>query len=127
SGIAQIERFTNTAGVSILWDTNQVVWNLGYDHYNFITLGGANSSSGTVAAVISNFDHSTDQFSASAAVKLGSTMIGGIEGTFAFSDYPKRPDSNFTAVMGGPFLEVQLTKYTHLFLSGGYKGYFSGA
>jgi len=45
SNVATIERFTNTAGVSVLWDTNDVVWNLGYDHYNFLTLGGANSSS----------------------------------------------------------------------------------
>ena len=127
SGVAQLERFTNTLGMSILWDTNEVVWNLGYDHYNFLTLGGANSSSGTAAATISNLDHSTDQISASAAVKLSSVLIGGIEGVAGYSDYPKQPGSNFTNMSAGPYFEMQLTRFTHLFLSGGYKGYFSGA
>ena len=53
SGVATVERFTNTAGVSVLWDTNDVIWNVGYDHYNFITIGGANSSSGSVANTLS--------------------------------------------------------------------------
>ncbi|MEO6786682.1 MAG: hypothetical protein ABI318_11160, partial [Chthoniobacteraceae bacterium] len=118
SGIAQLERFTNTAGFSILWDTNDVVWNLGYDHYNFITVGGANSSSGTTAAAISTLDHSTDQISASIAVKLSSVLIGGIESTAAYSDYPKQTESNFSAISAGPYFEFQLTSYTHVFLSG---------
>ena len=127
SGVAQLERFTNTLGVSILWDTNDVVWNLGYDHYNFITLGGANASSGTTAASISQLDHSTEQVSASIAVKLSSVLIGGIEGVAAYSDYPKQPDSNFTSISAGPYFELQFTRYIHVFLSGGYKGYFAGA
>jgi len=127
SGIASLNRFTNTAGISVLWDTNDVVWNLGYDHYNFITLGGANSSSGSTAASISNLDHSTDQLSASAAVKMNSVLIGGIEGVVSSSDYPKDTASNFTSVSAGPYFEWQVTRYTHAFLSGGYKGFFSGA
>ena len=127
SGVAQIERFTNTIGTAVLWDTNDVVWNLGYDHFNFLTLGGANSSSGATATAISNLDHSTDQISASASVKMSSVLIGGVEGTEAYSDYPKSPDSNFTSISAGPFFEFQLTRYTHVFLSGGYKGYFAGA
>ncbi len=127
SGVAQLERFTNTAGVSLLWDLNDVVFNLGYDHFNFLTLGGANSSSGATATAISNLDHSTDQVSASAAVKISSVLIGGLEGTAAYSDYPKSPDSNFTSISAGPYLEFQLTRYSHIFLSGGYKGYYSGA
>jgi hypothetical protein len=127
SGVATVERFTNTAGLSVLWDTNDVVWNLGYDHYNFITLGGANSSSGTVASTLSTLDHSTDQVSASVAVKLSSVLIGGVEGTVAYSNYPEQPDSNYTAISAGPYFEMQLTKYTHMFLAGGYKGYYSGA
>jgi hypothetical protein len=127
SGVAQLERFTNTAGVSILWDTNDVVWNLGYDRYNFVTLGGANTSSGTLATTISKLDHSTDQVSGSIAVKLSSSLIGGIEGTYAYSDYPEQTDSNFTGISAGPYFEFQLTKFTHVFLSGGYKKIYSGA
>lgn len=127
SGVAQLERFTNTAGVSLLWDTNDIVWSFGYDHYNFITLGGANSSSGTAVAAVSNLDHSTDQISASAAVKINSALIGGLEATLAYQDYPKQPESNFTNISVGPYFEFQVTKYTHAFLSGGFKGYYAGA
>ncbi len=127
SGVATVERFTNTAGFSVLWDTNDVVWNVGYDHYNFITLGGANSSSGSVASTLSTLDHSTDQVSVSVAVKLSTVLIGGIEGTAGYSDYPEQTDSNYSAISFGPFFEMQLTKYTHVFMSGGYKGYYSGA
>ncbi len=126
SGIAQLERFTNTLGFSILWDTNDVVWNFGYDHYNFFTLGGAESSTGSTASAISNVDHSTDQISASTAVKINSAVIAGIEGVAGYSDYPKQPDSNYTNLSAGPFLEMQVTRYTHAFLSGGYKGFFAG-
>jgi len=126
SGVAQLERFTNTAGVSVLWDLNDVVWTFGYDHYNFITIGGANSSSGTTANAISRLDHSTDQVSASMAVKVSSILIGGLETTASYSDYPEQTASNFSTISAGPYFEFQLTPYTHVFLSGGYKGVFSG-
>jgi hypothetical protein len=127
SGIATLNRFTNTAGMSILWDTNDVVWNLAYDHYNFITIGGANSSSGTTASTVSKLDHSTDQVSASAAVKINSVLIGGIEAVGSYSDYPADTASNFSSISAGPYFEWQMTRYTHVYLSGGYKGYYSGA
>ena len=127
SGVAQLERFTNTLGFSILWDTNDVVWNLGYDHYNFFTLSEANASGGSTTSAISNVDHSTDQVSASTAVKINSALIGGFEGVAGYSDYPKQPASNYTNLSAGPFFEMQLTRYTHAFLSGGYKGFFAGA
>jgi hypothetical protein len=127
SGVATLQRFTNTAGFSVLWDTNDIVWNLGYDHYNFITLGGANSSSGSTAASLSRLDHSTDQISASMAAKINTALIGGVEGTASYSNYPDEPASNFSSVSVGPYFEFQLTKYTHVFLSGGFKGFYSGA
>jgi len=39
SNAADYTHFENTAGVSVLWDLNKVVLTLGYDHYNFISLG----------------------------------------------------------------------------------------
>ncbi len=127
SGVAEINRFTNTAGFSVLWDTNDVIWNFGYDHFNFITLGGANSSSGAAAASYSRLDHSTDQVSASIATKIGPTVIAGIEGTASYTDYPKQTATNYTSVAAGVFAEIQVTTYTHMFLNGGVKGYHSGA
>ncbi len=36
SNTANYGRFENTAGVSVLWDLNKVLVEVGYDHYNFI-------------------------------------------------------------------------------------------
>ena len=123
SGVAQIGRFTNTAGINFLWDMNEVVLTAGYDHFNFITTSAANASGGTVASNISQLDHSTDQISASASFKLTSVSIGGIEATASASTYPKTPSADFDSLSAGPFLEIQLTKYTHLYVSGGIKTY----
>ena len=127
SGVAQLERFQNTLGFNVLWDTNDIIWHFGYDHFTFLTLSGANSSTGTSLGGLSHLNHSTDQFSASMAAKVNSALIAGIEATGSYSDYSEQPDSNFTSISAGPFFELQLTKFTHVFLSGGYKGYFSGA
>ena len=127
SGVAQLERFTNTIGFNVLWDTNDIIWHFGYDHFTFLTLSGANSSTGTSVGGLSRLNHSTDQFSASMAVKVNSALIAGFEATGAYSDYPDQTDSNYTSISAGPFFELQLTKFTHVFLSGGYKGYFTGA
>jgi hypothetical protein len=127
SGVAQLERFTNIIGVSVLWDTNDIIWHFGYDHFTFLTLSGANASTGTSLGGLSQLNHSTDQLSASMAAKVNSVLIAGLEATGSYSDYPEQTGSNFTSISAGPFFELQLTKFTHVFLSGGYKGYFSGA
>ncbi len=126
SGVSQLERFTNTLGFNVLWDTNDIIWHFGYDHFTFLTLGGATSSTGTSVAGLSRLDHSTDQFSASMAAKVNSVLIAGMEATGGYSDYPDQTESNYTSISGGPFFELQVTKFTHMFLSGGFKGYFSG-
>ncbi|MEY2493389.1 MAG: hypothetical protein QOH24_2340, partial [Verrucomicrobiota bacterium] len=37
SNVADYGRFQNTAGISVLWDLNQAVVTMGYDHYTFIS------------------------------------------------------------------------------------------
>ena len=123
SGVAQLGRFTNTIGVNMLWDMNEIILSLGYDHYNFITTGSADSSTGSVASNIARLDHSTEQVSLSSSFKLSSSSIGGLEATAASSAYPKSPTSDFTSLSVGPYLEIQLTKYTHAYFSMGYKSF----
>ena len=125
SGVAQLGRFTNVIGASMLWDMNDVIWSLGYDHFNFITTGGADSSTGSVAASVANLDHSTDQISSSASFRMNAVAIGGFEITGSASKYPKSSASDFTSVSGGPFLELQLTRYTHVYAGAGYKAFIS--
>jgi hypothetical protein len=122
-GVARLPRFTNTAGISVLWDMNDVIWSLGYDHFNFLTIGDAVSTNGTNTGDLSQLDHSTDQFSAAVMGKFNSTTTAGLEATFAISQYPDQPSSDFNSFSFGPFVEIQITRYSSIALNGGYKGY----
>lgn len=123
NGVASLPRFTNTAGVNVLWDLNDVVSTLGYNHYNFITLGSAVDSQGNSQPNLSQLDHSTDQVSASSSWKLNASTLLGLEGTVSSSAYPDAPQSDYTAFSAGPQLDIQLTRYSHMLLAAGYKGY----
>ena len=46
SNVANYGRFENTAGVSVLWDLNKILLQVGYDHYNFISTTSAFPVSG---------------------------------------------------------------------------------
>lgn len=123
AGVAQLPRFTNTVGASVLWDMNDVIWTIGYDHFDFITVGDAASTQGVLAQNTGQLDHSTDQVSTSASFKLSSVAIGGLEVVGSTSNYPDSSSADFSSLSVGPYIEYQLTPYTHLFVSGGYKLY----
>src|SRR5256885_2268985 len=41
SNVQDYGRFENTAGVSVLWDLNKILLQIGYDHYNFVSTTSA--------------------------------------------------------------------------------------
>lgn len=122
-GVARLPRFTNTVGISLLWDMNDLLWTVGYDHYNFVTLGSAVSTSGQSAGDLSRLDHSTDQISTSVSAQINSTTTLGLEAAAGYSQYPNEPTSDFTSFSVGPTLEVQLTTYSSFAINAGFKGY----
>ncbi len=125
SGVATFGRFVNTIGANALWDLNDVIWSLGYDHYNLITTGNTGTTNGSSNANLSALDRSTDQISSSLFFKLGPTAGLGVEGTAAYSKYPKNSRADSSTFSLGPFIDYQLTRYTRLLLSGGYQTYAS--
>lgn len=125
SGVAKFGRFTNTIGVTALWDLNDVIWSLGYSHYNFITTGDATTTEGSSNSDLSSLDHSTDQVSTAVALKFGPTTAVGIEGTAAYSIYPNNSNGNYSSFSLGPYVDMQLTRYTHFTLGAGYQIYSS--
>ena len=125
SGVAKLGRFTNTVGATALWDMNDVIWSLGYDHYDFITTGNTANTNGDADQNLSSLDHSTEQLSTAFVFKLAPTTNVGIEGTASLSQYRHNPNGDSTMFMIGPFLDMQLTRYTHLNFSGGYQLYNS--
>lgn len=123
SGVAQLGQFTNTIGVNVLWDMNDVIWTLGYDHYNLAITGSAVSTAGSLSTDTARLDHSTDQISTSARFTVSPVAMVGIEATAAASTYPKNSTADFESLTVGPFMEWQLTQYTHLFFGAGLKVY----
>jgi hypothetical protein len=110
-------------GVSILWDLNAVILTLGYDHYNFLTFGVAEASSGISEGNLKQLDHSTDQISASAALKINSTTKAGLEASLSHSNYPNNSAADFTSLNVGPFMQAQITRFTSVLMGAGLKGY----
>ncbi len=116
SGTARFGRFTNDAGVTLLWDLNDLILRLGYDRVNLQVIGSGDSDPN------SNLSRVTDQISGLASVTLTDSWSMGIEGTGAASAYPDSPQNDSTRVTCGPFLNLQLTPYTRVYLGGGYVG-----
>src|SRR6202165_1460643 len=104
SNVADYGRFQNTAGVSVLWDLNQAVVTVGYDHYLFLS---TNSS-------FDYLDRQADIVSGSIAFTPSSTMTVGVEGSFITTYYDKNILNDSRTYSAGGFLETQLTSYLKL-------------
>src|SRR5256714_5460648 len=111
SNVADYGRFQNTAGVSVLWDLNQAVVTLGYDHYNFISTTNA----------FDYLDRNADIVSGSIGFTPSSTITVGVEGSFVDTYYDQNILNDSRTYSGGAFLETQITSYLKLRVAGGYQ------
>ncbi len=125
SNVSRFGRFTNTVGATLLWDLRDLVLTLGYDHTNLITTGSTGGGGATTVNT-SALDRTTDQISTSAFLNFTSAFTAGIEGTASSTRYPGAPLNDSTGYSVGPFLSAQLTRYTKLYLAGGFQSYTSG-
>lgn len=116
SNVADYGRFENTAGVSVLWDLNKLLLQVGYDHYNFI-------------ATNSDFDYlnrNAEMVGGSAAFIVNPTITVGAEGNAVFTRYDNQSGSlgvlndNEDYSVGG-FVEVALTNNLKVRAAGGYQ------
>jgi hypothetical protein len=111
SNVADYGRFENTAGVSVLWDLNQAVVTLGYDHYNFIAINDA----------FDYLDRNADIFSGTIGFTPTSTMTVGVEGSVVDTYYDQNVLNDSLDYSAGLFLETQLTSYLKVRVAGGYQ------
>jgi len=111
SNVADYGRFENLAGVSVLWDLNQAVVTLGYDHYNYIATND----------VFDYLDRNADIISGSVGFTPSSTITVGVEGSFVNTYYDKNVLNDSRTFSIGGFLETQLTSYLRLRVAGGYQ------
>jgi hypothetical protein len=126
SNVSKFGRFTNTAGINVLWDLSDVILSLGFDHSNFITTGASKSASFTNEDT-SSLDHSTDQVSGSAFLNLTPLIGAGVESVASLTSYPNAPQNDSRRVSAGPYLQMLITPYTKVFASGGIEQTFSQA
>src|SRR6266849_2359909 len=70
SNVRDYGRFENTAGISVLWDLNKLLFQVGYDHYNFISTTSA----------FDYLDRNSEIVNGSAAFIVTPTITVGAEG-----------------------------------------------
>src|SRR5580704_7384693 len=114
SNVVDYGRFENTAGISILWDLNMLLLQIGYDHYNFV-------------ATNSTFDYlnrNAEMVGGSAAFIVNPTVTVGAEGNAVFTRYDH--NNNGIGILNdnkdysvGGFAEVGLTSNLKARVSGG--------
>jgi len=117
SNVVSYGRFENTAGVSVLWDLNKILLQVGYDHYNFI-------------ATDSDFeylDRNADSVGGSIAYIVNPTITVGAEGNVVWTRY-NNDTSNPAGILNdneeyrvGGFVEAGLTNNLKVRLAGGYQ------
>jgi len=112
SNTARFDRFQNSAGLTALFDFNDLKVVLGYDHFDY-------------HAFSSEFDflnRSEEQMFASASVQLSDAIIVGVDGHTSLINYQTGFNNDGTGWGAGPFLEATLSNYTTLRVSGGFQG-----
>jgi hypothetical protein len=111
SNEGDFSRFENSAGISVLWDLNDVKLVFGYDHYTFKSISG-------------NFDYldrSEEQFTFSAQFLLTDATSVGLDAGVALFDYDEDYHSDGVSYHIGPFFETQISNYLRLRLAAGYQ------
>jgi len=111
SGVRDYGRFENTAGVSVLWDLNKVLLQLGYDHYNFVS-------------TTDQFDYlnrNSEILNGSAAFIVNPTITVGAEGNAVFTKFDQSVLNDSKDYSVGGFVEVELSNNLKVRAAGGYQ------
>jgi hypothetical protein len=111
SNVQDYGRFENTAGVSVLWDLNKILLQIGYDHYNFISTTSA----------FDYLDRNSEILNGSLAFIVNPTITVGAEGNFILTNYDQSVLNDNKDYSVGAFVEVELTNNLKVRAAGGYQ------
>src|ERR1041384_114132 len=111
SNVADYGRFENTAGVSVLWDLNKILVQLGYDHYNFVS----------TTDTFDYLDRNSEILAGSLAFIVNPTITVGAEGNAVFTRFDKSNLNDNEDYSVGGFVEAVLTTNLKVRAAGGYQ------
>src|SRR5438309_2685713 len=111
SNVAKYGRFENTAGISVLWDLNKLLFQVGYDHYNFVSTTSA----------FDYLDRNSEIVQGSAAFIVTPTITIGAEGNAVFTRYDQTGLNNNEDYSAGGFVEAKLTNNLRVRAAAGYQ------
>src|SRR5260370_31846334 len=111
SNVVNYGRFENTAGVSVLWDLNKLLLQLGYDHYNFVSTTSA----------FDYLNRNSEIVNGSAAFIVTPTITVGAEGNAVFTRYDQSVLNDDEDYSVGGFIETELTNNLKVRAAGGYQ------
>ena len=111
SNVQDYGRFENTGGISVLWDLNKLLFQVGYDHYNFISTTSA----------FDYLDHNSEIVNGSAAFIVTPTITVGAEGNAVFTRYDQSVLNDNEDYSIGGFIETELTNNLKVRAAGGYQ------
>jgi hypothetical protein len=111
SNVAKYGRFENTAGISVLWDLNKLLFQVGYDHYNFVSTTSA----------FDYLDSNAEIVYGSAAFIVTPTITVGPEANAVFTRFDQSVLNDNTDYSAGGFVEARLTNNLRVRAAGGYQ------
>lgn len=116
SSTVGFSQFSNDFGITVLWDLNDLVLNLGVDERTDIYTGRTTQGEG--ASDLSDADRETHSLRFSSTFLLSDTTSLGLQGSAQLSTYSagSREQTIFGA---GPFAQFQLSPYTRFLVAGG--------
>lgn len=109
----QYSQFTNTAGLSILWNMNtKSDLSLRYNHSTAISLGSGSNST----------DGGTDSFMAALSCQLSESLGVGLQGSADMRSYSDNLLNSGTSYAIGVFASCELSRFLRIRTSFGYQG-----
>src|SRR5438132_5473191 len=111
SNVRNYGRFENTGSISVLWDLNKLLFQVGYDHYNFISTTNA----------FDYLDRNSEIVQGSAAFIVTPTITVGAEGNAVFTRFDQSVLNDSTDYSVGGFIETELTNNLKVRAAGGYQ------
>ena len=109
----QYSQFSNTAGLSVLWNINsQTDFSFRYNHNNLISLSSQQNTT----------DGATDSFLASLSTRLSESLGIGIQGGGDLTKYENELLNNGVSYQIGLFANYQLSSYLRVECGFGFQG-----